>query len=71
MTQGTSISIGCAIGWAASHFLYQALFGTPDWGEATERAFFSLAVIGAVWLAVRGEFKTAAENRHLLRQAAE
>lgn len=43
-----------ALSLAAGNFVYQMLFGGPDWAVAIERSFFQILAIGTYVLVSNG-----------------
>lgn len=47
-----AIYIGTSIGMVAGNYFYQSLCFQPDWGLATERAFFQAVALIVVGTAI-------------------
>lgn len=61
MKQSTWLTLSVTLGWIASHFIYQAVFGAPDWAAAVERSYFTFIGQWALWIFLRGQFKDTAQ----------
>lgn len=70
MRNGTATTAGTIVAWVAFHYLYQWLFGAPDWGVAFERSYFTAGGQIALWLVLRGEFKQEAPYMALNESAS-